>query len=166
MKIFAITFFVLLPFCVQGGVLNDKTPGYFVDRYGSAKSSNVESAHNFVHQKRGSVKVKGQFSTKEFKKGDLRVYAVFYLPSLRLAAVRLQLDRAWTKEQIEAALAAYGGEWAPISRNGIVNSWVAPDGTLAISMLTWLEIQSKTIVEEVEKSLAADVAKRKAIPKF
>jgi len=76
------------------------------------------------------------------------------------------LCHEWNDEQIEAALAAYGGEWKPITRNGVVTSWIAPDGSLAIKMLTWLDILSKPIVDQVAKAVADDDAKRKAVPNF
>ena len=157
---------MLSPLLASAGVFDGKTSAYFVGRYGPAKSSNTVSSHAFTHTKSGGVTVQGQFSAREFRDGELRVQPVFFLPSMAVAAVRLQLNRAWTPEQIEAALAAYGGEWRPISRNGIVNSWVAPDGSIAISMLTWIDIQSKAIVDLIEKTLAEEAAKRKAIPKF
>lgn len=156
----------VLQLSARGGVLDDKTPPYFVDRYGSAKSSKTESSHSFLHAQRGHVNAKGQFSVREFKKGDLRVQPVFFLPSLKLASVRMTLGHKWTQEQVEAALVAYGGEWEPVKINGIIDEWVAPDGTRAISMLTSLFIQSKAVVDLVKQTLAEDDAKRKEIPKF
>lgn len=147
-------------------VLDGKTPAYFVDRYGPAKSSETKTSGSFVHTTRGAVTVKAQFSVREYREGNLTVQAVFFLPSLELASVRLQLRQQWTAEQIKAALDAYGGEWRPLSRNAAVNSWVAPDGSMAISMLTWLDIQSKAIVDQAAKTLADEDAKRNAIPKF
>ena len=149
----------------HAGVFDGKSSAYFVDRYGPAKSSKTVSTASFVHVGRGAISIKGQFSAREFQKGDLRVQPTFFLPSLELAAVRLQMNRQWTDEQIEAALAAYGGEWKPVKK-GIVTYWVAPDGSMAISMLTWLDILSKPIVDLVAKAVAEDDAKRKAVPKF
>lgn len=166
MKYLLVLLFAFLPVVAHAGVLDDKTPAYFVDRYGTQKSSKNVSSVPYIHVKRGGVQVKGQFSNREFRKDDLIVHAVFFLPSLQLASVRLQLKQKWTREQVEAALEAYGGSWQPVSQNGIVDSWIAPDGSLAINMLTWVEIQSKTIVAEVAKNLAAEDAKRKAVPKF
>lgn len=166
MRLFLISLFSLLPLLTEAGVLDDKTPAYFVDRYGPAKSSGTVSVISAMHVKHGAVNLKGQFSAREFRQGNLLVQCVFFLPSLQLATVRFQMQHSWTKEQIEAALAAYGGKWAPVSRNGIVDSWVAPDGSIAISMLTWLDIQSKAIVDLVEKTVTADDIKRKAVPKF
>lgn len=165
MRILASVFSTLLPLVALAGPLDDKTPGYFVDRYGPAKSSGTVSSTSFVEPKQGAVAVKGQFSAREFRKDGLRVQTVFFMPSLQIAAVRLQLDRAWTPEQIEAALAAYGGEWKLV-KAGIVTYWSAPDGSRAISMLTWIDIQSKAVVEMVDKTLAESEAKRKAIPKL
>jgi len=165
-RLFLIGIFAFLPLVIQAGTLDEKTPAYFVDRYGPPKSSGTVTSIPAIHIKRGGVVVKGQFSSREFRQGDLHIQCVFFLPSLQLATVRFQMQHPWTKEQIEAALAAYGGKWTPVSRNGIVDSWVAPDGSMAISMLTWLDIQSKAIVDQVERILAEDDAKRKAVPKF
>ncbi|MDI1250327.1 MAG: hypothetical protein PSV13_15800 [Lacunisphaera sp.] len=151
---------------VSAGPLDDKSPGYFVDRYGPAKSAQVVSKESFVHTERGAVVVKGQFSVREFRKDKLIVHAVFFEPSLQLAAVRLQMNNQWTAEQIEAALTAYGGEWKPVKQGLGIQFWVAPDGSKAISMLTWLDFQSKAVVDLILKSLAEDDAKRKAVPKF
>jgi len=150
---------------VEAGVLDNKTPAYFVDLYGPAKGSRSVSSYTFVHVHRGGVSVKGQFSVREFRKGDLLVQPVFFLPTLQLVAVRLQMNHQWTEEQIQAALAAYGGEWKSV-KNGVVTYWIAPDGSMAISMLTWLDIQSKVIVDLTAKTLAEDDAKQKAVPKF
>ncbi len=165
MRFYTTAAIVLLPLFASAGALDDKTPAYFVDHYGPAKSAKTQSSHPFVHVGRGGVTVKGQFSVREFRQGELIVQPVFFQPSLKLAAVRLQLQREWTPEQNEAALAAYGGEWKPIKK-GIVTYWIAPDGTMAISLLTWLDIQSKAIVDLVEKTLADEDAKREAVPKF
>lgn len=167
MRILAATVLALLPLIALAGPLDDKTPAYFVDRYGPAKSSKVQSTASFTSPSRGAVTVKGQFSVREFRDGDLRVTAVFFYPSLKPAAVRLQLNRAWTKEQVEAALAAYGGSWQPASSgNPMIKAWVAPDETLAFAILTWVDFQSKEIVALVEKFLAESDAKRKAVPKL
>lgn len=162
-----LTFIFLLLFSTAcAAPLDGKSPAYFVDRYGPAKSAKTESSHGFIHPGRGSIPIKAQFSAREFRQGDLRVQPVFFLPSLRLAAVRLQLNRAWTPEQIEAALAAYGGEWTAVKHNGIVDTWIAPDGSMAIAMLTWIDIQSKEIVDLVNKAVVAEEALRNAIPKL
>lgn len=153
-------------FSLAAGPLNDKGPPYFVDRYGPAKSSQVVNKEAFIHVGRGGVILERQFSARTFRKDGLRVEAVFFLPSLELASVRLWLEHEWTIEQIAAALQAYGGEWKPIKNNGVIRSWEAPDGTLAIKMLSSLQIQSKTIVDEVAKELAEQDAKRKAVPNF
>lgn len=147
------------------GPLDDKGPPYFVDRYGPAKTSKTVSTAVFTDLKHGGVTVKGQFSAREYRQGELRVQPIFILPSLELAAVRLQLNRAWTDEQVEAALKAYGGEWKLVKR-GTITHWIAPDGSLAISMLTWLDIHSKAVVDLVSKTSAEAAAKRKAVPTF
>lgn len=157
---------VVLPVFASAGPLDDKTPGYYTDRYGPAKSSSTASVHGFINSKYGSVDVKGQFSVRKFRKDDLTVEPVYFLPSLELAGVRLRLPRAWTKEQIEAALAAYGGEWQPAKGNGVSNTWIAPDGSVAIQQIASLEIQSKKIVDLIERTLAEEQAKKKAVPKF
>lgn len=166
MKLFVTTILMLFPLLVVARVFDGKTSAYFVDRYGPAKSSNTVSSHPFTHTKSGGVVIKGQFIAREFRDGELPVQPVFFLPSMAVAAIRLQLNRAWTSEQIEAALAAYGGEWRPISSNDMVKSWVAPDGSIAISMLTWIDINAKAVVDLVQKNIDEDAAKRKAIPKF
>lgn len=167
MRIIASTFLALLPLLALAGPLDNKTPAYFVDRYGPANLTRLDTTGNFISPKHGAVTVKGQFSVREFRDGDLRVYAVFSYPSLKLAAVRLQLNRAWTSEQTEAALTAYGASWKPVnSGNSTVKIWIAPDGTLAIQMLTWIDFQSRGVVELVEKTRAESAAKRKAVPKF
>lgn len=148
------------------GPLDDKSPAYYVDRYGPAKSSKTVPNHSFIHPVRGAVTVKGRFSAREFREGKLLVQPVFFLPSLKLASVRLQMiDSGWTDEQIEAALKAYGGEWKLVKK-GVVTAWAAPDGSVAVRMLTWIDIHSRTILDQVEKELADMDAKRKAVPNF
>lgn len=164
-KIGLFLFSLLCTHLLAAGPLDNKPPAYFVDLYGPAKSAKTVSSHPFVHVGRGAITVKGQFSQREFRKDGLWVQSVFFLPTLQLAAVRLQMNQQWTEQQIEAALAAYGGEWKLIKR-GIVTYWVAPDGSLAISMLTWLDIQSKVIVDQTAKTLADDDAKLKVVPNF
>lgn len=146
--------------------MDDKTPAYFVDHYGVAKSAGNAAKANYAHVKHGIVAVKGQFSTRRFKAGDLEVYAVFFLPSLKLATASYQLPNVWTDEQINAALIAYGPNWKPIHDQGFVKSWVAPDGTVATYILTTLHIQAKAFTELGEKTIADREAKAKAVPKF
>lgn len=149
------------------GPLDDKGPPYFVDRYGPAKASQTVSKQSFISSGRGGVILKKQFSVRTFQKDKLRVEAVFFLPSLKLAAVRLRMGHSWNDEQIQAALKAYGGEWKPVRlANGVVKQWVAPDGSNATHLLSSLQIQSKEIVDAVAKELAEQDAKRKAVPKF
>src|SRR5882672_4471621 len=100
--VYLFTAYCLLSSFVLAGVFDDKPPAYFVDRYGPAKSSKTESSGGFIHEGNGYIAVKGQFSTRTFRKGDLTVEAVFLLPSLQLAAVRFRLPRQWTDEQFEA----------------------------------------------------------------
>jgi hypothetical protein len=149
-----------------GGPLDDKTPAYFVDRYGPAKASHMESTWSFIKPRVGAVTIKGPFSIREFRQDDLRVTAVFFSPSLKLASVRLQLNHAWTAEQVEAALKAYGGAWKAGEGQFAINTWVAPDGTMAINMLTWVDFLSKEARDMVDRDIAESEAKRKAIPKF
>lgn len=157
----------LVPLFVDAGVLEDKTPAYFADRYGLAKSSQTESRQSFLSGGRGAVAIKGPFSVRTFRQDKLRVEAVFFLPSLQLAAVNLRMGQFWTDEQIQAALKAYGGEWTPVKlANGVVKQWVAPDGSNAIHLISSLHIQSKVVVDAVAKELAEQDAKRKAVPTF
>ncbi len=156
----------MIPLAAFAGALDDKSPAYFVQRYGAPKSVKNVASISVHHPKRGGVEVKGQFSVREFRSDDLTVRVVFYLPSLQPASVRLQLRHKWTQEQVEAALAAYGGSWEPVRIGGFIESWVAPDGAVATNMLTFVDIQSKTIVDEAAKTLSSIDAKKKAVPKF
>jgi hypothetical protein len=165
-KIGLILFSLIWVLSLMAGPLDDKTPGYFVDRYGQTKSSKPVSTYSFVHPVRGAVTIKGQFSAREFREGKLWVQPVFFLPSLKLASVRLQMTSGgWTDEQVEAALRAYGGEWKLVKK-GVVTAWIAPDGSMAVRMLTWIDIHSKAIFDQVEKVVADEDAKRKAVPNF
>jgi len=144
----------------------ERTPAYFVDRYGSGDPSKTVPKYSFVDPKRGNVEINGQFSVRAFRSGDLRVKAVFNLSSLKLASVRLQLPRQWTPEQIQSALMAYGSDWKPVGDNFMIQKWATPTGLRAIYMLTFVEIQSPEIAKSVEQVLAAKDRERKAIPKF
>lgn len=150
----------------HAGVLDDKSPGYFVDRYGPAESSASEKTTSYAHIKKGIISVPGQFSARKFKRGDLAIEAVFFLPSLRLAAARYFLPHQWTAEQIDAALKAYGGDWKEVAKSSLLNRWEAPDGTVAVYILTTLHFQSKELVAMGEKVLETEDAKRKAVPQF
>jgi len=168
---FAQILFYLFPFCAlaqtSGGnePFTERTPAYFVDHYGRSTSSKNVSKYIFLQPGRGNVDIKGQFSVREFKSGDLRVEAFFTLPSLKLAAVKLHLPHIWTLEQISAALAANGTGWKRVDKPG-TEVWTTPDGLRAIYLLTTLEIQTPAIVLDVELTLKDADAKRKAVPKF
>jgi hypothetical protein len=161
----AILLLIALPLMAAGS-LEDKTTAYFVDHYGPAKSSSNVGKANCARPERGIIAVKGQFSIRRFKAGDMDVSAVFLLPSLKLASASYSLHHAWTDEQISAALMAYGADWKPTYDQGFVKSWVTPDGTVAIYILTTLHIQSKTFTELGEKTSAENDAQKKAVPKF
>lgn len=145
---------------------SDRMPSYFVDRYGSPKSSKDVSTYHFIHPGHGNVVVKGPFTVREFRSGDLRVQAIFRLPSLKLAAVKLYLPRQWTAEQINAALTAYGDNWNASRGSWGVKVWTARDKSRAIAILLSLEIQAPEVIESMERVLHEREAKRKAVPKF
>lgn len=150
----------------QGGPLDDKSPAYFVDRYGPAKDSRTVSKASFLRPGSGTVRVDREFSVRSFRNDTLRVEATFFLPSLKAAEVRLSLPSQWTKEQTDAALGAYGNAWS-LESKGIANTvWRAPDGSRAVMSLNSLRFQSKTLVDLIEASIAAEEAKKKVVPKF
>ncbi len=141
-------------------------PAYFVDLYGSPKSSKTEKKWSFFVEKRGAISVEGQFSVRDFRKGDLRAVAVFEIPSLKLVGVRLHLPRKWTAPQVEAALNAYGNNWKSLEKTFGINTWLTPDGAKAVSMLNYMEFQSPEIVETARKVVERDKAQRNAVPEF
>lgn len=147
--------------------LGERTPAYFVDRYGPARSARNVSQHAFVDPQTGSLTVKGEFSVREFRTDGLRVRAVFHVPSLKLAEVTLRLaSNTWTDEQVEAALSAYGPEWRLTGRNVGQRRWSTPDGARAILLLTSLHIQSPRTVAAIEQARQERETQRKAVPKF
>lgn len=172
LRLFTWILILFLPFCARaqapGGnePFTERTPAYFVDHYGRSTSSRNVSKYIFLQPGRGNVDIKGQFSIREFKSGDLRVEAFFNLPSLKLAAVKLSLSHVWTPEQITAALAAYGAGWTEVKTIPFTKIWMTPDGLRATYLLTTLEIQSPAVVREVEQTLKDNDAKGKAVPKF
>lgn len=147
--------------------LAERTPAYFVDRYGPAHSARKVSQHAFVNPQTGSLPVKGEFSVREFRTDGLRVRAVFHVPSLKLAEVTLQMaGRTWTDEQVLAALKAYGHEWKLTGGNLGQRRWTTPDGARAILLLTSLHIQPSKTVAAIEQVRQERDAQRKAVPKF
>ncbi len=147
--------------------LGERTPAYFVDRYGPARSSRNVSQYGFVNPETGTLTVKGEFSVREFRADGLRVRAVFFVPSLKLAEVTLQMERSqWTDEQVTAALSAYGPEWRLTGRNVGQRRWSTPDGARAILLLTSLHIQSPRTVATIEQVRQERETQRKAVPKF
>lgn len=146
--------------------VSERTPANFVDLYGMSTSAQNVSEHSFHEPGRVTVAIKGPFSVRSFRSGDLRVQAVFHLPSLKLAGVRLTLPRSWTREQVDAALMAYGSQWKLTGGNvaGLVRT--SPAGDRAISTLNSLEIQSPEVVKAIEQVLQERDAQRKAVPKF
>jgi hypothetical protein len=162
-------FLFCLPWALSlvAGPLEDKGPPYFVDRYGTARSSSTESKRWFIGDGRRPATIKGPFSIRTFRKDKLTVEAVFFLPSLKVAGVTLRLGQSWTDEQIQAALKAYGDDWKRVRRGNVfADEWVAPDGSNAIHLASSLYIQSKAVVDAVVKELAEQDAKRKAVPMF
>lgn len=144
----------------------ERTPAYFVDRYGMAKSAKNVTEHSFLHPTRGALRIKGAFSVREFRSDDLQVQAVFHATSLKLAEVRFQLPREWARDQVEAALKAYSSEWKPASGSPAVKVWTTPSGAKAINLINFLHIQSPAVTAAIDAALAEADAKRKAVPKF
>src|SRR4051812_14361960 len=116
-RVVGACFFLLLPLIAPAAsndaasAFTERTPAYFVDRFGLPKSSHDESAHDFFQPGRGTTVIQGPFSIREYRTGDLRITAVFNLPSLKLAGVKLRLSRPWTPEQISAGLGGYRASW-------------------------------------------------------
>jgi hypothetical protein len=147
--------------------LAERTPAYFVDRYGPAQSTRKVSQHAFLNPQTGTLPVKGEFSVRQFGTDGLRVRAVFHVPSLKLAEVTLQMERGqWTDAQLTAALSAYGAEWQLTGRNLGQRHWTAPDGARAILLLTSLHIQPHKTVAAIEQARQQRDTQRKAVPKF
>jgi hypothetical protein len=147
--------------------LAERTPAYFVDRYGPARSTRKVSQHAFLNPQTGTLPVKGEFSVREFRTDGLRVRAVFHVPSLKLAEVTLQMaGRTWTDEQVIAALKAYGHEWKLTGVNLGQRRWTTPDRARAILLLTSLHIQPPKTVAAIEQAGKERDAQRKAVPKF
>lgn len=144
----------------------DRTPAYFTDRYGYAKTTRDVQVTSFVDSTKGTIRIAGKFSLREYQSDDLRITATFFLPSLKLASVTLQLPHSWTQEQIDAGLAAYGANWKQTKANIAVKEWMLPDGTKAISILNSLVIHSPEVSELIQKALSEKETKRKAVPKF
>lgn len=144
----------------------DRTPAYFTDRYGYAKTTRDVQVHSFVDSTKGTIRLTGRFSLREYQSDNLRITATFFLPSLKLASVTLKLPHSWTREQIDAALVAYGTNWKQTKVNIAIKEWMLPDGTKAISILNSLVIHSPEVSELIQKALTEKEAKRKAVPKF
>ena len=147
--------------------LAERTPAYFVDRYGPARSSRNVSQHAFMNPQTSSLTVKGEYTVREYRTNGLRVRAVFHVPSLKLAEVTLRLEsNTWTDEQVAAALTAYGSDWRLTGGNLGQRRWSSPDGARAILLLTSLHIQSPETIAAIEKVRQEREAQRKAVPKF
>jgi hypothetical protein len=161
---FAVFLTVAASVC-QAADAFDRTPAYFVDRYGSAKSSSLEKQASFVLPGVGVISLKGEFSVREFRKDRLRVKAVFRVPELTLAGVVYYLPNLWTQEQVDAALEAFGGKWE-VDKSGYGRGYVAPDGARAIHLSGSLHFISAETYEALKKEREKQVEKRKAVPKF
>jgi len=172
MKIF--THFIFISFALVTAAhaaerlpsIADRTPAYFTDRYGYAKTTRDVQVSSFVDSTKGTIRITGKFSLREYQSDKLRITATFFLPSLKPASVTLQLPHSWTQEQIDAGLAAYGANWKQTKANIAVKEWMLPDGTKAISILNSLVIHSPEVSELIQKALSEKETKRKAVPKF
>lgn len=110
--------------------------------------------------------VSGPFSRREFVSGDLKIFAFFSVPALKLVAVQYVLPHMWTKPQKDGALDANGTEWRPDYRSMGVYTWQLPDGTKAVSILNQMHFLTPSTVAATKAAAAAAEAKRKAVPKF
>lgn len=143
----------------------EKTPAYFVDRYGPARSSKLVSSQSFLHPRHGALWIKGEFSVRKFRKGDLNVTATFHVPSLSLAGVTYGLGRGWTEEQVMAALSAFGGNWRP-EPYIVGRAFRRQDGACAVLIGYDLRVVSPEMAMAAEKAAEAKGAKKKEVPEF
>ena len=143
----------------------EKTPAYFYDLYGKTTSEKTVSSYGFVYTKVGQVEVKGQFSVRNYQSEKMRVTVIYALPDLKAVAIQYSLSQDWTKEQIGAALEAYGSAWAEIKEDTL-RFYISRDGTKAIPVFNMLHINSSGIEAEIIKAHAAHEAERKKVPKF
>lgn len=161
-------FLLLLTVAASNGAIEptlEKTPAYFYDLYGKPMSEKTVSSHGFVFTKVGVVRVKGQFSIRDYKSQHMRVTVIFALPELKAVSVCYTLNQEWTNEQARAAMSAYGGEWSTLKTEAL-RFFTAQDATKAILVFNMLHINSAGIEAEIAKAHAEHQAERNKVPKF
>tara|TARA_R110002111_G_scaffold51324_1_gene89986 strand:- start:70 stop:522 length:453 start_codon:yes stop_codon:yes gene_type:complete len=135
----------------EGPNFIQRTPDYFIDRYGTPKMSQNVQEVSSLHEKHGMVKLKGRFNVREFFHGQLHVRAIFALPSLTLISVRLDVPAHWRAERIEAALSTYGSNWRKEYQGEKVKTWKDSKGLKAVLFFSTLEIQSPNIATRIRR---------------
>jgi hypothetical protein len=117
----------------------EKDSAYFYDRYGSQKQSRTVKGHLFVTPfNPPMVRVGRPYLVRSYGKGKLSVEVVFEDSSSKATWVSLRLPRAWTDDQLKAALESYGSGWHKVrtsslnqvmmSSAGLENTWISEEG--------------------------------------
>lgn len=145
-----------------------KSTAYFYDRYGSPiRTREVSEASFITPEVQGAKAISGPFSIRTYRADKLTIEVHYLLPKLEAVCVRYSMPHSWTREQVNAALKAYGDKWTMIPQNvNIFPLYTADNGTSAYHMTSMLFVQSAGLRAAFKSSAAAAEAERREVPKF
>lgn len=154
-----------------------KTESYFHGLYGYPKSENSVSNFTFMVPRHPStVRVDHNFTIQNFENGRLKVKVLYSEADRRAVWVQYRLPSRWTKEQIEAALEAYGTNWKGVPWTwvmGIVMPAFAPqiyvtdDGVVAYKTAgNELMFYAPVLHSILESRIEQSKQEREAVPNF
>lgn len=125
--------------------LADKTPAYFIERYGAPVESGPknECSLYLAEALPRKVNVSGQFLVLKFQAEALTVEVVYLLPGHTLAAVTYQRPRMWTPAQTQAIVMTYSEDWSRVRNTGRSLAYRTAEETLSLTGINTLAIQTQ-----------------------
>ena len=98
----------------------NKEPEYFVKLYGEPITSKIvdEKEFRLFTETPCVMNIKGPFGLQTYGKGNLQIEVTYILPEAQAIYVCYTLPNTWTKNQLDAAVNAYGKEWLAIKYSG------------------------------------------------
>lgn len=154
-----------------------KTESYFTKLYGSPKSEKHLAEIAFLLPCHGSlIRLSQRFLVQNFQSDRLRVDVVYPEPSRQAIWVKFTLPNSWTREQLSAALGAYGSDWQVVQQNpglSFIMREKAPalyrcsNGRIAYkTMYDNLILFSPQLYGALRNQLQQTEQQKKAVPKF
>lgn len=124
----------------------NKSPAYFVTHFGLPRSSQDVTQWEFSRRDGTRYVLVRKFSVRTYRRNDVEIEAVFWLPYLTLAAVTYRHPPPWARDELNGLLSLYGSGWSAQTDNRFASN----EGAWALLATQSLTFLSPQLLGEME----------------